>query len=75
MSWVSQHDNAPTHSALSVREMSASKNIPSVPHANRIHPTWIPVTFFDTKNDVQKGQRFEDVNETFRNATKELKLV
>ena len=30
--WVLQHDNAPAHTALSIREFLAKKNIPVLPH-------------------------------------------
>ena len=30
--WVLQHDNAPAHTALSIREYLAKKNIPVLPH-------------------------------------------
>ena len=30
--WVLQHDNAPAHTALSIREFLAKKNIPIIPH-------------------------------------------
>jgi hypothetical protein len=30
--WVLHHDNAPAHTALSVREFLAKKNIPTLPH-------------------------------------------
>ena len=30
--WVLQHDNAPAHTALSIREFLATKNIPVLPH-------------------------------------------
>jgi len=30
--WLLHHDNAPAHSALSIREFLAKKNIPLLPH-------------------------------------------
>jgi len=30
--WVLHHDNAPAHTALSIREFLAKKNIPALPH-------------------------------------------
>jgi len=30
--WVLHHDNAPVHTALSIREFLATKNIPVLPH-------------------------------------------
>jgi len=30
--WVLHHNNAPTHTALSIREFLAKKNIPILPH-------------------------------------------
>ena len=35
--WVLQHDNAPAHTALSIREFLAKENIPVLPH-----PTYSP---------------------------------
>ena len=30
--WVLQHDNAPAHTALAIREFLVKKNIPVLPH-------------------------------------------
>lgn len=75
-SWILHHDNAPAHSALSVREFLASKNIPVVPHPP-YSPDLAPCDFFlfPRLKTTLKGQRFEDVNETIRNATEELKAI
>jgi hypothetical protein len=42
--WLLHHDNPPAHTALSIQEFLAKKNIPVVPHPP-IHQTLPPVTF------------------------------
>lgn len=75
-SWFLHHDNAPAHSALSIREFLASKNIPVVPHPP-YSPDLAPCDFFlfPRLKCTLKGHRFEDVNETIDNATQELKAI
>uniref|UniRef100_A0A2S2Q787 Mariner Mos1 transposase n=1 Tax=Sipha flava TaxID=143950 RepID=A0A2S2Q787_9HEMI len=43
--WYLHHDNAPTHSALSIREFLAEKKIPAVPHPP-YSPDLAPYDFF-----------------------------
>ncbi|KAL4092021.1 hypothetical protein QTP88_026604 [Uroleucon formosanum] len=75
-SWFLHHDNAPAHSALSVREFLTSKNIPVVPHPP-YSPDLASCDFFllPRLKSTLKGHRFEDVNETIHNATQELKAI
>jgi len=42
---VLQHDNAPTHTALSIREFLAKKNIPVLPHPP-YRPDLAPCDFY-----------------------------
>jgi len=44
-SWFLHHDNAPVHSALSIREFLASKNLPVVPYPP-YSPDLAPCDFF-----------------------------
>jgi len=70
------HDNAPAHSALSIRKFLASKNIPVVTHP-LYSPDLAPCDFFlfPRLKSTLKGHRFEEVNETIHNATQELKAI
>ena len=43
--WVLQHDNAPAHTALSIREFLAKKNIPVLPHPP-YSPNLAPCDFY-----------------------------
>uniref|UniRef100_A0A2S2R501 Mariner Mos1 transposase n=1 Tax=Sipha flava TaxID=143950 RepID=A0A2S2R501_9HEMI len=56
--WFLHHENAPAHSALSVREFLTSKNIPVVPHL-LYTPDLAPCDFFfvsETKKYPQRPQ-------------------
>ena len=43
--WVLQHNNAPAHTALSIREFMANKNIPVLPHPS-YSPDLAPCDFY-----------------------------
>ena len=43
--WVLHHDNAPAHTALSIREFLAKKNIPVLPHPP-YSPDLVPCDFY-----------------------------
>jgi len=43
--WVLHHDNAPAHTALSIREFLAKKNIPVLPHSP-YSPDLAPCDFY-----------------------------
>ena len=57
--WVLQHDNAPAHTALSIREFLAKKNIPVPPHPP-YSPDLAPCNFyyFPTVKLKLKGHHF-----------------
>jgi len=71
-SWFLQHDNAPAHSALSIREFLTSKNVPVVPqppYSSDLAPC--DFFLFPRLKSTLKGHKFEDIN----NATQELKAI
>ncbi|CAI6344606.1 unnamed protein product [Macrosiphum euphorbiae] len=75
-SWLLHHDNAPAHSALSIREFLADKQIPVVPHPP-YSPDLAPCDFFlfpKIKTDL-KGQRFDDIETIKKNAVDQLKQL
>lgn len=74
--WFLHHDNAPAHSALSIREFLAEKKIPVVPHPP-YSPDLAPCDFFlfPRLKSALKGQRFQDVEEIKANTAKELKAI
>jgi len=55
--WVLRHDNAPAHTALSIREFLAKKNIPVLPHPP-YSPDLAPCDFclFPKLKSKMKGQ-------------------
>ena len=57
--WVLQHDNAPAHTALSIREFLAKKNIPVRPHPP-YSPDLAPCDFylFPKLKSKLKGHHF-----------------
>ncbi|KAE9537933.1 hypothetical protein AGLY_005905 [Aphis glycines] len=73
-SW--NHDNAPAHSALSIREFLADKQIPVVPHPP-YSPDLALCDFFlfpKIKTDL-KGQRLDDIETIKKNAVDQLKQL
>ncbi|KAL4096440.1 hypothetical protein QTP88_021396 [Uroleucon formosanum] len=74
--WFLHHDNAPAHSALSIREFLADKKIPVVPHPP-YSPDLAPCDFFlfPKLKFALKGQRFQDVEEIKANTAAELKVL
>ncbi|KAL4100983.1 hypothetical protein QTP88_021004 [Uroleucon formosanum] len=74
--WFLHHDNAPAHSAPSIREFLADKKIPVVPHP-LYSPDLAPCDFFlfPRLKSALKGQRFQDVEEIKANTAAELKAI
>ncbi|KAL4120451.1 hypothetical protein QTP88_013142 [Uroleucon formosanum] len=74
--WFLHHDNAPAHSALSIREFLADKKIPVVPHPS-YSSDLAPCDFFlfPRLKSALKGQRFQDVEEIKANTAAELKAI
>jgi len=55
-SWILHHDNAPAHTALSVREFLAARQITVLEHP-AIHRISPPVTFFSVPKDKGNIER------------------
>lgn len=74
--WFLHHDNAPAHSALSIREFLAEKKISVVPHPS-YSSDLAPCDFFlfPRLKSALKGQRFQDVEEIKANTATELKAI
>jgi transposase len=74
--WLLHHDNAPCHTALSVREFLAKNSIPVVPHPP-YSPDLAPCNFFlfARLKSTLKGKRFQDVVEIQLNTTQQLQAI
>ena len=71
--WLLQHDNAPAHTALSIREFLAKKNIPELPHPS-YSPDLTPCDFYlfpNFKSNL-KGCHFGTVGNIQKVVTDEL---
>jgi len=55
--WVLHHNNAPAHTALSIREFLAKKNIPILPHPP-YSPDLAPSDFYRFPKLKSKGHHF-----------------
>ena len=75
-SWILHHDNAPAHTALSVREILATKQITVLEHP-AYSPDLSPSDFFlfPKINEVFKGRHFYDIVDIRSNTTAGLKAV
>ena len=71
--WVLQHDNAPAHTALSIREFLAKKNIPLLPHLP-YGPDLAPCDFylFPKLKSKLKGHHFGTMENIQKIVTDEL---
>ena len=71
--WVLHHDNAPAHTALSVREFVAKKNIP-VLHHPPYSPDLAPCDFclFSKFKSKLKGHRFGTIEQIQKTVTDDL---
>ena len=74
--WVLHHDNAPAHSALSIRQFLAERNIPTLEQPP-YSPDLAPCDFFlfPKLKGVIKGTRFPDVEAIKRAMTTELQRI
>ena len=75
-SWIVHHDNAPAHTALSVREFLATKQITLLEH-----PAYSPdlaasdfFLFLKIKQKL-KGKHFDDIDDIGINTTEALKAI
>ena len=75
-SWVLRRDNAPAHSALSIRQFLAERNMPTLEQPP-YSPDLAPCDFFlfPKLKGVIKGTRFPDVEAINRAMTKELRRI
>jgi hypothetical protein len=73
-SWILCHDNAPAHTALSVREVSASKQVTVLEHST-YSPNLVPNDFFllPKIKEILKGRQFDDIDDIRSNMTAALK--
>lgn len=74
--WFFHHDNAPAHTAISVRQFLAKNNMSPLPHAP-YSPDLAPCDFFlfpRMKRDM-KGQRFDDVEAIKKKTRQELSAI
>ena len=75
-SWILHHNNAPTHTALSVREFLATKQI-----AVLEHPAYSPdlasnyFFLFPNIKEILKGRHFDDNDDIRSNKTAALKAI
>jgi len=76
--WILHHDNAPCHTAVSINEFLAEKNIPVVPQPLPPHsPDLSPCDFFlfsRLKNHL-KGRQFGTLDNIQKSVTDELKGI
>ena len=75
-SWILHHDNAPAHTALSVREFLATKQITVLEH-----PAYsldlAPSDFFPFPKikEILKGRHFDDIDDITNNTMAALKAI
>jgi hypothetical protein len=74
--WVLQHDNAPAHTALSIREFLAKKNIPVLPH-HLYSPDLAPCDFclFPKLKSKLKGHNYGTMENIQKIVTDELNTL
>jgi len=76
-SWILHHDNAPAHTALSLREILATKQITVLEHPV-YSPDLAPSDFFflfPKIKEILKGRHFDDIDEIRSNTTAALKAI
>ena len=75
-SWILHHDNAPAHTALSVREFLATKQITVLEHP-AYSPDLAHSDFFllPKIKEILKGRHFDDIDDIRSNTTAALKAI
>ena len=70
------HDNAPAHTALSVRKFLATKQITVLEHP-AYSPDLVPHAFFlfPKIKEILKGRHFDDIDDIRSNTTANLKAI
>jgi transposase len=71
-SWILHHDSAPAHTALSVREFLASKQLTVLEHPP-YSPDLTLSDIFPVPED--KGKNFDDIDDIRSNTTAALKAI
>jgi len=75
-SWILHHDNAPAHTALSVREFLATKQITVWEHpAYSLHLAPRGFFLFQKIKKILKGRQFYDIDDIRSNTTAALKAI
>ena len=74
--WILHHDNAPAHTALSVREYLTTKQITVLEHP-AFSPDLAPSDFFlfPKIKEILKGRYFDDTDDIRSNTTAGLKAI
>jgi len=75
-SWILHHDNAPAHTALSVRDFLATKQITMLEHP-ACSPDLAPSDFFLflKVKEILKGRHFDDIDDIRSNTMAALKAI
>jgi len=75
-SWILHHDNAPAHTALSVREFLATKRVTVLKHP-ACSPDLAPNDFFlfPKIKEILRGRHFDDTDDITSNTTAALKAI
>ena len=75
-SWILHQDNAPAHTALSVREFLATKQITMLEHP-ACSPDLAPSDFFlfPKIKEILKGRHFDDIDDIRSNTMAALKAI
>ena len=75
-SWILHHDNAPAHTALSVREFLATKQITMLEHPAYL-PDLAPSYFFlfPKIKEILKGRHFDVIDDIRGNTMAALKAI
>ena len=74
--WILHHDNAPAHTALSVKQFLVSKEITTL-HHSPYSPDLAPCDFFlfPKLKGILKGTRFQGVEDIKTSVTRHLKTI
>jgi len=75
-SWILHHNNAPAHTALSVREFLTTKQISVLEHpAYSLDLAPNDIFLFPKIKEILKGRRFDDIDDIRSNTTVALKAT
>jgi len=75
-SWILHDDNAPAHTALSVREFLAPNQITVLEHpAYSPHPAPSDFFLFPKITEILKGRHFDDIDDIRSNTMAALKAI